>query len=181
MEGAVGRKKNIFLFQMWKFRVQTPVEVNVLYYLRYLLIDYHVIECFVLISNRWEGEFNIHYTFISHSMPAILDLGTVILYSYINPSFFGIISHPLHKRTFIRICKDIFPFHQCCIEESVYGGQIYIEGPLYHIIGIQGNYLWLVVCSVPAFFFFRPGWNFLYLVTLPCGNFYERDHLCAYL
>ena len=42
MEGAIVRKTTLFLFHMKRFRVWTPGEVNILYCLRYLLIEYYI-------------------------------------------------------------------------------------------------------------------------------------------
>ena len=41
MEGAVVRKKTLFLFHTKRFQVRIPGEVNSLYYLRYLQIHYY--------------------------------------------------------------------------------------------------------------------------------------------
>ena len=43
MEGAVVRKMTLFLFHTKRFRVGIPGEVNSLYSLRYLQIDYYTV------------------------------------------------------------------------------------------------------------------------------------------
>ena len=42
MEGAVVRKMILFLFRMRRFWAWTLDEVNILYYLRYIIIDYYI-------------------------------------------------------------------------------------------------------------------------------------------